>query len=371
MYQKEEWTELLYPNTAGRYEVSSYGRVWDTNRGCFVAPVLSGEPAYWYVNLTCVEGKKDRILRRVHNLMMKSFKPEGEFKGASVDHIDRNRYNNCLWNLRWASRKKQSQNRGVVLVTDEGFILRDRVIVIDKIPEIHYGFFYTYYKDGITSYKELYRMYLAKEKYGAVWKRRHSSGIYLWEWCNKNNLNVLLSITRLNQGWTEEEVIQGYKETTLNSGLEFEGVWFPNDKYFCTTYNIPERRFLRMERDGVSLRQIIDFDLLDRHRFEIDGVSRTKQEHCDFFGVNLDAVNARCWKRGISFEESVKMKPERIVKYLVNGEVTRLKHLYEMFDVNPKSANAYRSKDPSRTVYDVLEHYGVDTSGLTIEPYTK
>ena len=46
----------------------------------------------------------------VHRLVLETFNPT-EVKNLQVDHIDRNKSNNCLNNLRWATAIEQAKNR--------------------------------------------------------------------------------------------------------------------------------------------------------------------------------------------------------------------------------------------------------------------
>ncbi len=57
-----------------------------------------------------IEGK----VRLVHRLIAETFLPNPEQK-PTVDHIDRDRENNSLENLRWATAKEQADNRDFVL----------------------------------------------------------------------------------------------------------------------------------------------------------------------------------------------------------------------------------------------------------------
>jgi hypothetical protein len=44
-------------------------------------------------------------VRRVHHLVLEAFGPP-QPNGPEVDHLDRNRMNNCIRNLEWVTRKE-------------------------------------------------------------------------------------------------------------------------------------------------------------------------------------------------------------------------------------------------------------------------
>jgi hypothetical protein len=57
----------------------------------------------------------------VHRAVALAFLGEPPFEGCTVDHIDRCRQNNVVWNLRWATPVEQSANRDVAGLTAEDF----------------------------------------------------------------------------------------------------------------------------------------------------------------------------------------------------------------------------------------------------------
>jgi len=99
----EEWRTVKdFPN----YQVSSLGRVRNIkfNKEMKLQSHRSG---YLRVAL-CLDGKM--YFKSVHRLVAKEFiinldnKPE-------VDHIDRNKINNCVSNLRWVTSQENSLNK--------------------------------------------------------------------------------------------------------------------------------------------------------------------------------------------------------------------------------------------------------------------
>ena len=102
------YLELNYKPVVGwsNYVVTSCGRVFKKETGKEVAQVLSGNPQYKYVNL---QRDKQRKLIRVHRLVALAFLPVVEGK-AFVDHIDRDKMNNDLSNLRWATASENHRN---------------------------------------------------------------------------------------------------------------------------------------------------------------------------------------------------------------------------------------------------------------------
>jgi len=61
------------------------------------------------VKLNDINNNKQRF--KLHQIILQSFRPEWIKEWYSVDHIDRDRLNNSLLNLRWATRKTQYENR--------------------------------------------------------------------------------------------------------------------------------------------------------------------------------------------------------------------------------------------------------------------
>jgi len=95
-----------YPN----YMIYPDGRVWSKCRG--KGKFLKQNPnsnGYLHVRLW-KDGKKKMM--RVHRLLGNAYIPNPENKPC-IDHIDHNRQNNNIENLRWATRSENSRNKTV------------------------------------------------------------------------------------------------------------------------------------------------------------------------------------------------------------------------------------------------------------------
>lgn len=98
----------------GLYKISSLGRVKSLarmmkNRKCeeiIKVPALTNK-GYYRLPL-CKYGETKYFY--IHRLVAEAFIPNPENK-PTVDHINRNKIDNCLDNLRWATYKEQIANR--------------------------------------------------------------------------------------------------------------------------------------------------------------------------------------------------------------------------------------------------------------------
>lgn len=109
---KEIWKDI--PGYEGLYQVSNFGNIKSlkrkmNKRKCeeIIKTTSLGGKGYKRVSL-CNNGKIKYYY--VHRLVAEAFIPNENNK-PTVDHIDRDKLNNNVTNLRWATYKEQIANR--------------------------------------------------------------------------------------------------------------------------------------------------------------------------------------------------------------------------------------------------------------------
>ena len=90
------------------YLISNQGRVWNSKTKRFVGNVNRGT-GYKQVSL---HNNGTQQTFKIHRLVMLHFGPPQTEDKREIDHIDRDKQNNRIENLRWCDRSENQKNRG-------------------------------------------------------------------------------------------------------------------------------------------------------------------------------------------------------------------------------------------------------------------
>ena len=114
-----------YANITGfpKYQISNFGNVKNIKTGRILKP-QSDRDGYLYVNL---RDDGETSTKKIHRLVANAFLENPEDKKC-VDHIDRNKLNNHISNLRYATVSENAQNVSINTTNTSGV----RGVSLDK-----------------------------------------------------------------------------------------------------------------------------------------------------------------------------------------------------------------------------------------------
>lgn len=106
--ENEVWKDI--PNFEG-YQISNLGRVKSFRQNKTDGKILKPRLNVWnYLQISLIKDGKT-YSKRIHRLVMETFQPLDDYANFEVDHIDHNKQNNTLTNLRWITKQENLKNR--------------------------------------------------------------------------------------------------------------------------------------------------------------------------------------------------------------------------------------------------------------------
>lgn len=219
-------------DTSAKYTVSNFGRVLNTVTGKFVSQSVTGPDGsnYFCVNLN--EPNKKRVSRKVHVLVARAWLKLDDYTGLEVDHIDINRFNNSLYNLRWVTRTENMNNR------EPRKHNYNNQHINNMLDNMHCEKTYKNTIQFINRYinnvelDELEDMLIRYIKYGVKWNSFvqdfNGTTMNLVDWLLKYNLPLTTHIFKDDLLKTLAVGTFGYGYCFGKYGYESDGIWRPN-----------------------------------------------------------------------------------------------------------------------------------------------
>lgn len=357
----EVWKDVV--GWEEKYKVSNQAKVWNKITDVEVAQVLTGVPQYKYVNLHLNRLHK---LVRVHRLVAESF-IENPDNLPMVDHIDRDKMNNHVSNLRWvdsSGNKRNLENNAMI-----GDVHLLEFVKQYEKPYAAYQHIYSSMNAGLTEQEALDR-YEEFLSYGLFRRKVEWEGkeLYLTDLCEALDKSYESVSTRLSKDWDIWNAIYNIRPSWYYSFevLDNKGVghWYRDNEMF--EYHHPETLnvYKRLISERYTLENILAYDGKDHLRQTVEGVNGTLAELCKHFNKTLSNVQTRVDK-GMSLRDALLSPPERVKKVTIDGVSGSPKYWYECFGLDYKKTKA--KKDTLKCSFeDILKYFGVDLTDKVI-----
>ncbi|MCP4472477.1 MAG: hypothetical protein GY815_17670, partial [Gammaproteobacteria bacterium] len=164
-------------------------------------------------------------------------------------------------------------------------------------------------------------------------------------------LEELKYIRSSGKGLTYEEIALGYKfkKPTSNKNLEdnsveYENIWYPSRRSLCRVFGTSATTIRERTESGMTLKEALEYKHIEEYTVMKDGkeVTGNVAELCRLFNKNKSNVKGDIKLRGLTLQQALTKEPERITKYILDGEVIRKKDLIIKYlpDVVPKTFNS-------------------------------
>ena len=284
-----------------------------------------------------------------------------------VDHIDRDKMNNRVSNLRWVDSSGNKRNLENNAMIGDVHLL-EFVKRYDK-PDAAYQHLYSSMNAGLSEQEALDR-YEEFLTYGLMRRKVYWEGeeVYLTDLCESLNKSYEAVSARLSKDWSIWNAIHSLRPSWYYSFeiMDSKGVghWYRDSEMFETLHPESLGVYKRLMSEGYTLENILTYDGKDHLRQTVQGVTGLLSELCQHFGKTQSSVETRMGK-GMSLEQALTSPPERVKKVTIDGVAGSPKYWYEYFGLDYKKTKA--KKDKLKCSFeDILKHFDVDLSGKSI-----
>lgn len=358
-----------------RYEASNLGRIRRLSDGFVIKPLLTGIPEYYHVNATPDGGTNN--VRRLHRLVAKAF-IENPDNLPVVDHINRNPLDNRAENLRWVTRSgngRNQHNNFYVEYQGENKLLLEVVEELfgEQDDSLIYQFLYGRIKTKGETLHQALEEYQRYTDVGMKLKKVEYKGemIFLKTLCDEKGYDYRQCSSRLNQGWSEWNVVYNINPHTKGQQLRFGDamLWFRDEISAQELFSIGPSTLERLHEIDYDFANIESYDRFessrDSFRQDVLGVRGTIPELADHFGKTLSCVQSRL-KKGMSLQDALTIPVERLKYVTIDGQRRTLKAWYSHFDLPDSKVRSWRDRNKGVSFSKTLENFGVDISSLKI-----
>lgn len=108
-YMPEEWKTIKFDENFSEnegYKISTYGNIRSYKIDKKNGPIIKQSIFAGYKRIPLIQKSKKRTARYTHKLVAETFIEKSSEEQKFVIHLDYNKLNNNVWNLRWATKKE-------------------------------------------------------------------------------------------------------------------------------------------------------------------------------------------------------------------------------------------------------------------------